>query len=328
MIRYVECIDAGTDYCPCALAELNECILCSNLKGSSYCDCINWPGCCIYQEFIWNGKRRVKDRHFKTYKVKEIEYIKEDLTLFKVKVSHSLASDLNRIGSYVFLKSSSQPDYFAVPISILYADTIENTISMLIKISGPKTKCLINCDSEIDIKGPYWNGILGQRYIKNAKNINCIIIARGTASAPALICTDQLSLNNNVTVLLDRGQSKENFLKKYFLKYNCNIEDVSFTDKSRKIYQEMLYYLKDKILKDNIKLIIIAADNDFIKNIIEYVDSIDNNIQIASVNNNTFCCGEGICGSCKIQMPDGKKINTCKMQVSPRDIFLKEMNNK
>lgn len=328
MMRFVECIDAGTDYCPCALAELNECIICPNLKEGSNCDCINWAGCCIYQEFIWNGRKRVKDRHFETYKVIKTDYIKEDLIIFKVKVSKKLASDLNGVGAYVFLKESTKPDYFAVPISVLEADTAENTISMLIKISGPKTKSLLNCKSKIDIKGPYWNGILGVRYIKNAKNINCIIIARGTASAPAVNCTAKLSLNNNVTVLLDRGQSKENFLKKYFLKYKCRIEDVSFTDESRKIYDEMLIYLKYKILKNDIKLVITTADNNFQKSIIEYVDGIDKKIQVAAANNNTFCCGEGICGSCKMQMPNGRKINTCKMQVNPKEIFLKEMDYK
>jgi hypothetical protein len=29
-----------------------------------------------------------------------------------------------------------------------------------------------------------------------------------------------------------------------------------------------------------------------------------------------------------MQMPNGRKINTCKMQVNPKEIFLKEMDYK
>ncbi|NFG18899.1 sulfide/dihydroorotate dehydrogenase-like FAD/NAD-binding protein, partial [Clostridium botulinum] len=43
-----DCIDAGSEYCPCHLAETGDCILCSQLSGKKFCDCINWKGVCIY----------------------------------------------------------------------------------------------------------------------------------------------------------------------------------------------------------------------------------------------------------------------------------------
>lgn len=57
-----DCIDAGSEYCPCHLAETGDCILCSQLSGKKFCDCINWKGVCIYQEFIWNGKKAKEER--------------------------------------------------------------------------------------------------------------------------------------------------------------------------------------------------------------------------------------------------------------------------
>ena len=43
----IDCIDAGSEFCPCHLAESGECILCSQLQGSHFCDCLNWKGVCI-----------------------------------------------------------------------------------------------------------------------------------------------------------------------------------------------------------------------------------------------------------------------------------------
>lgn len=40
----IDCIDAGTEFCPCHLAEEGECILCSQLHGKCFCDCVNWKG--------------------------------------------------------------------------------------------------------------------------------------------------------------------------------------------------------------------------------------------------------------------------------------------
>ena len=53
----IDCIDAGTEYCPCKLAESGECLICSQCQGECFCDCLNWKGVCIYQEFYNNGNK-------------------------------------------------------------------------------------------------------------------------------------------------------------------------------------------------------------------------------------------------------------------------------
>ena len=94
MREIVECIDSGTEFCPCKLAEAGECIICSQLQGSCFCDCLNWKGVCIYHEFINNGSKAKEGR--KTYNclVKETELCEKDLLLIKFEVPHKLAIDL------------------------------------------------------------------------------------------------------------------------------------------------------------------------------------------------------------------------------------------
>ena len=63
----IDCIDAGSEFCPCHLAESGECILCSQLQGSHFCDCLNWKGVCIYQE-LYNYCIKAKEQR-KSYTV-------------------------------------------------------------------------------------------------------------------------------------------------------------------------------------------------------------------------------------------------------------------
>ena len=67
MKEYANCIDCGTEFCPCKLAETGECILCSQLQGEHFCDCLNWNGVCIYQELYNNGMKAKKGRYKKAF---------------------------------------------------------------------------------------------------------------------------------------------------------------------------------------------------------------------------------------------------------------------
>ena len=61
----IDCIDAGTEYCPCHLAETGDCILCSELCSKTFCDCVNWKGTCIYikNSFGMVKKPKKEERH-------------------------------------------------------------------------------------------------------------------------------------------------------------------------------------------------------------------------------------------------------------------------
>ena len=64
------CVDAGTENCPCSLADTGDCLICSRLNGKDKCDC-HWAGLCIYNEFIQNdGKIRNKRRYIEAEIVK------------------------------------------------------------------------------------------------------------------------------------------------------------------------------------------------------------------------------------------------------------------
>ena len=213
----IDCIDAGTEYCPCKLAESGECLLCSQLHGSTFCDCLNWKGICIYQEFYYNGNKAKEGR--KTYNciVEDRTLYDNEVLLIKFKAPHKLVIDLSKPGSFIFIRTEENI-YFDVPISILDANIDTNIISIMIEIRGVKTKKLLEIKEggNITIRGPYWNGVFGVKNIKKQKDSNAIVLARGIGMAPMLPVIKKLKENNNqVTVILDKAPFKDIYVTDY-----------------------------------------------------------------------------------------------------------------
>jgi NAD(P)H-flavin reductase len=322
LYKVIDCIDAGSDYCPCSLAEINECILCSQLNGKVFCDCINWKGTCIYQEFIWNNHKKQKTRQFQTFKIIGKKPIRDDLFLLEIKVNRTMARDLNNIGAFVFLKKPDDENIFSTPISIMTADLLKNTVTAAIRINGIKTKSLNECTDEIMVKGPYWNGIQGQKFIKGLKNDNCIIAARGVEAAPCVLAAKKMIKNmNHITVLLDVGRSTENFTKKYFINLGCEVKDISLCSRSGFINDNFKALIEDQIRKNNIKTVLLGGNDTFYSETIGFIQNSFNNINFAIVNNSTMCCGEGVCGSCLQNLNKNEKIKSCKQQFNPAELY-------
>ncbi|WDC83809.1 hypothetical protein PL321_15100 [Caloramator sp. mosi_1] len=87
------------------------------------------------------------------------------------------------------------------------------------------------------VKGPYWNGIQGQRFLRNLKDNNVLIIGRGVAASPGVLATRRLRINGNkIRVLLDRGRSQENACTSYYKKYDAFVENIDIINYKTKIY--------------------------------------------------------------------------------------------
>lgn len=317
----IDCIDAGTDYCPCYLAETNNCLICSQLQGKLFCDCVNWKGVCIYQEYIWNGSRRKEPRENLAVDITAKEIINQKVMFLRIKVTRTLSRELNHPGSYIFLKDEKYPDFFDVPTSILFSDEINETVDILLQMYGAKTKILFDDTSSLIMRGPYWNGIIGLKNIKSISNRNCLILARGIAQAPCVLVAKKLRLaGNNVSVILDTGNSKTNFSKKYFEDLGCSILEMEIM--CNKTINEKARSAILKIISDEDTAFVFSGGSDIMhKYIINTITSAPQKVLFACTNNSSICCGEGICGSCGTSLKDGRKIKACKAQIDPMDIM-------
>ena len=288
MREIVECIDSGTEFCPCKLAEAGECIVCSQLQGGCFCDCLNWKGVCIYHEFINNGSKAKEGR--KTYNclVKKIELYERDLLLIKFEVPHKLAIDLVKAGSFIFIRPDENNIYFDVPISILDSDIDNNILTIMIEIRGIKTKNLLNIKegNTITIRGPYWNGVFGLNNLNSQSNNNVLVLARGIGMAPMIPVIRKLHQNNNnITLILDNTPYKNNYVKEYLQDYDVNIINEVLIDKGD-ISDEAKVLIKNLIYENNTNYIHIAGADILSVKLIDYLNSIDRkDIKLSCCNN-------------------------------------------
>ena len=319
----IDCIDAGTEFCPCHLAESGECILCSQLQGSHFCDCLNWKGVCIYQEFHDNGNKAKEQR--KVYKCKVCEKVlyPDDILLVKFEAPHKLVIDLARPGSFIFVRSEENV-YFDVPISILDSDIETNIISIMIEIRGIKTKQLLNIETggSITIRGPYWNGVFGLKNIRKQKNNDTIVIARGIGMAPMMPVIKRLIENDNtVTLIVDKQPFKDIYVTEWLDKFNIVPQEMNLIEKGE-LSPEGKVAIKSLIKYNNISLIHIAGADILTYSVIDFLDSLERqDIDLSCCNNFKMCCGEGVCGSCTARFSGHRVKRFCKVQASPRGIF-------
>ena len=319
----IDCIDAGSEFCPCQLAESGECILCSQLQGNHFCDCLNWKGVCIYQEFHDNGNKAKEQRKTYTCKVSEKILYPDDILLIKFEAPHKLVIDLARPGSFIFVRSEENV-YFDVPISILESDIETNIISIMIEVRGIKTKQLLNIKAggNITIRGPYWNGVFGLKNIGKQKNNDTLVIARGIGMAPMMPVIEKLIENgNSVTLLLDKQPFKDIYVSEWLDKLNIVPQEMNLIEKGQ-LSPEGKVAIKSIVKYNNISLIHIAGADILTYSIIDFLDSLERqDIDLSCCNNFKMCCGEGVCGSCTARFSGHRVKRFCKVQASPRGIF-------
>lgn len=305
-----QCADAGSNYCPCHLAYSGDCIECGLLNSKNKCECI-WQGVCIYSEVQHNKNMPINERKEYLCKIEEVRELDNNIFLIKVQIPKTIAKDLSNPGAYILMKSKDRSsDMFNTPISVMDVDVENGILEVVLKPRGIKTKTMINFD-EVFIKAPYYNGIFGIKDIKTTMESNCVVILNGLSQVNSINIVKRLKSNNNkVDVFINnKGVILEDIVKK-LSNLDANIYYVDIKEERDLII--------DYIKRNDVSFVYSGGSNSFNKEIMELVDTVDNNIKLAISNNNLICCGEGICGACTINL-NGERVKTCKSQVNSRD---------
>lgn len=323
MIREAtDCIDAGSEFCPCKLAETGECIICSQMHGKCFCDCSNWKGVCIYQEFFNNGMKAKKGRDKYSSKILSIDNYKNDLLLIKLDVPHKLSLQLINPGSYIFV-CPDENMYFDTPISILESDSDKNIITLAVEVRGIKTKKLLDFKEgdKINIRAPYWNGVFGIKNIEKQNGTNCLVLGKGIGLAPMIPVIRRLKLQDcNVSVGIDYSSLDKEFIDEFISKYDTKNNEINLLDKGE-LTKECKKLIKDSL--DSGTNYIHTAGADILSlRVIEFLDYLDRkDVLLSCCNNFKMCCGEGICGACTARYKGHRVKRFCKVQTDPRSIF-------
>lgn len=316
----IDCIDAGSEYCPCHLAETGDCLLCSQLCGKTFCDCVKWKGTCIYQEYVWNGKKAKEGRITYTCKIIKKEILEDNLLILSINVTHKLAKDLLRPGSFVFLRNPSTEEFYNVPLSVMDVQSEENIIKIALDIKGTKTKKIneLNENDDILVKAPFWNGVFGINRVYESKDATSIIIARGIGQAPIIPVMKKLYSNGNkIIVILDKGNYNTNFIDEYLQMCSATVIECN-TFFNGDITQELKEILDKLLATENVNLIHCAGPDILIYKTMQFLND---RATFSCCNNAKMCCGEGVCGACTTRFKGHRVKRLCKIQTDPKYIF-------
>lgn len=312
--KLMNCIDAGSENCPCYLAITGDCLICSRLQGKDYCNC-NWRGVCIYNEFI-QGNRKVNNprRDFEANIIERKQY-KEDLVVYILDVGKGFAMKAGRPGSYLFIKGSGTGSFYDIPISVMKTDVEKGRIHLAIKIISTKTKALLMENEKMVLRGPYRNGVHGISAMisKRGKNQKTLIITKGIGVAPGILATQTFRNRGSVDLVVDTEKISKALIEDYL--EDGAIRYVSLTEKDS---EKKLESLLTKNQYDNV---ILLVSDYYIENLGKMIKKILPAAALAMSNNFRICCGEGLCGSCSLDTSAGDTIKMCKCQLTGEELL-------
>lgn len=308
---YYDCIDCGSENCPCELAETGDCIVCSRLAGKEKCEC-KWQGVCVYNEFVHAGKRASARREEIEAEIKGRKTYSENIEVLIIAVGRGFAEKAAAAGTYVFIKAPGDADFYNIPISILKSDIDKGEIHVAVKAIGAKSKKILNCGNKISVKGVYRNGVIGVRTLFKHSSIEkkperLAVITKGIGFAPAVNILTRISGWTEADIFVDIDKLDINMTYDYIPEqFKENIRYVSlreeFSYRGVRDDESLTGCLKTK---EYDKVVVLTSDY--------YIKEIEKLVPIDAASNNFhICCGEGICGACGYTDKDGRCFKMCK----------------
>jgi len=325
-VQSMNCIDAGSENCPCYLAVTGDCLVCSRLQGKDYCNC-NWRGVCIYNEFMQGNKKVNNPRTDFDAQIVQRKFYKEDLVVYILDVGKGFALKTERPGSYLFVKAEGSSSFFDIPISVMKADAEKGQIHLAIKIISAKTKALLTATEKLVLRGPYRNGIHGISPIlkKKEKNQKTLILAKGIGIAPGLLARSALQYKGSVDMVIDTEKISDGLIEDY-------IGPDPNRDSQTGEGSGMIRYLtltesssadeiKDMMMKNRYDNVLLLASDYYIETLGKIIKIMRPEADLAVSNNFRICCGEGLCGSCSVDTSASGTIKMCKCQVKGDELL-------
>lgn len=307
------CIDVNSQYCPCILAEMNHCLMCSQLQGKGNCTC-EWSGTCILYEQHWSGSHTRPQKRMEEVTIfSSVETVGDKTVIASFETSEELAQMLSKVGSFVFLRRKDDEQFYHFPVGVM---TVEHTlITVAIEAIGTKSKRLLeDTSAEIVVRGPYYNGMFGQPWLTTIREERALLLSGGIGQAPLLpVARELVRGGNHITAIVAGGKVGTIFVGEELRKMGIEVLKVS------SLRQEGIPLMR-KILKKGVDFIASCGSDNQHCGIISVLHEMGLDLPMAATNNAVMCCGEGVCGSCHHKMKDGRVVKLCKVQADFRDL--------
>jgi NAD(P)H-flavin reductase len=300
-----KCIDAGSDFCPCHLAESGECIVCSVLRGEPECTC-QWTGACILAQATWTQGLGHKRESLPAPVLARIE-VGAGVEILHVGAPTRLAAQLTRPGSFVFVRGRADA-YFDTPLAVVHSYPGQQRIVLAYTRIGPKTKALGDCADRLWLRGPYWNGIRGHEIVETVRGRRALLVLSGMSQVCGPnIARTLLRNGNKVGLVYDTPPFPfvtpylQDVPTAYFLDLNSGRGRAAIREVLREEAPDCLFSGGAKPQHALLR---------------RTLDELGLSTPMATSRTQRMCCGEGVCGACVTEVGD-TLIRNCKTCLHP-----------
>ncbi len=308
----VPCFDAGSEFCPCSLADLGACVSCSVLRGENSCTC-GWNGLCVYHHYLANGKKARSEKRERSGQVLSRNDLKEAKgTAFtvKVQVDPFLAQALVFPGSFLLLRPEGSPVMFNVPLSVMTLK--DDGAIMAVQVTGPKTKALSEACKEgesVTYTGPFWSGIQEVRHLKRFASRRTLAVAKGIGQAAVIQAARYVNMaGGTFKALLGPGTLGVIFADKLLEEAGATVLKLPRQN------DHNLTHIYAEVTQGGYQAVLSAGSERQHRGIYDLLQSLKDPPAFVWTSNMTMTCAQGICGSC---LAGG--FRTCKAQVTPEE---------
>lgn len=321
--RQLDCIDAGSEHCPCYLAQTEDCLICGRLSGKQSCADCHWQGVCVYNEFQQSGGRIASPRREFSAPVAEKKEYADDVTVFVLDVGRGFAGKCSWPGSYVFLRAPGERDFYDTPVSVMRADADRGQIHLAVKQIAAKTKALLRAQDALQVRGVYRNGIQGVKAVdpRWQKGASVLLLAKGIGLAPAVMIADTLNARNQVDLIVDTEKISRELVTDYVTVSAAEAAAPNDPAAVRSLQFESLSALladgrlKSLLAAGQYQSVAVLASDYYVQTIPPIVRECLPDAAAAVSGNFRLCCGEGICGACSVEYAGGETLKMCKCQL-------------
>ncbi|HHV56519.1 MAG TPA: hypothetical protein GXX50_01975 [Firmicutes bacterium] len=297
------CVDAGSAYCPCYLAESGECIACSLLRGEDFCQC-SWSGTCSYLNQRW-ARGAVKSRQEEEVEVTRTE-LAPNLFCLELMLQAEMARELVNPGAFLLLRALELPPQAWVPVSVVEARG--EKVRVVVYVDGPKTRFLVKPASRLAVKGPFYNGVQGLAILKRVRDGLGLIIAGGVGQSTAASVAGQLLRGGNqVRACLAPGRAGLNYAADLLRALGVEVNEVS------SLRREGLATLS-QWLKEEPEVVFSGGPDALHRGVARVLQEQGAAAPLVTSQNAVMCCGEGLCGSCVVLTAKRRRVPRCKAQ--------------
>jgi NAD(P)H-flavin reductase len=236
------------------------------------------------------------------------QQINEHTYIVETEVGLGLAEQLNKIGSFIFMRRVDDPEMCNFPVGVM--DVKNGTLTLAIETIGPKSSRLfMQPEARALLRGPYLNGVFGQPWIDSTKYGTILAAVGGLGQSNALMMAKKALANGNRAIfVIAPGQAGSIFVADELRA--MGVEVISVSSMRREGFAKL-----QELFSDKVDLLLSAGPDDLHYGLIDAMHESGYNFPMAVTNNATMCCGEGICGSCARKTKDGAWIRTCKIQL-------------